>query len=138
MKSPGSGLIDKFEIIAPAEAGAATYDVNDGFEFAVMVRAGFGLRMDNHCASPKFLRADLGVGDRFGASHAGSLRSVGVKLPGTHDADSVTLPVGVCRSGHLKFLACAVLPPVKELSSFLQNSTLLRAATTPPGSPPDR
>jgi hypothetical protein len=33
----GAGFVHKFEVLTPAEAGAATDDVEDGFEFAVMM-----------------------------------------------------------------------------------------------------
>ena len=91
----GAGFVDKFEAGAPAETGAAAHDVDNGFDFAVVVRAGFGVGMDDDGAGPKFLRAGAGVGDGCGASHAGGLRGVGVEVVGADDAEAVCLPVGL-------------------------------------------
>lgn len=90
----GAGFVDEFEVVSPAEAGAAAYDVNDGFEFAVMVGAGFGVGMNGDRAGPEFSGADFGVGDGFGAGHAGSLEGVGIELAVADDAEAVEFPVG--------------------------------------------
>src|SRR5277367_3747223 len=90
----GAGFVDKFEAGAPAETGTAADDVDYGFDFAVVVRAGPGVRVDDDGAGPEFLRAGARVGDRCGAGHAGSLRSVGIEIVGADDAEAVVLPVG--------------------------------------------
>src|SRR5271170_8353928 len=95
----GAGFVDEFEAGAPAETGAAADDVDYGFDFAVVVRAGFGVGMDDDGASPEFLRAGAGVGDGCGTGHAGSLRSVGVEIVGADDAQAVVLPVGLGACG---------------------------------------
>jgi hypothetical protein len=89
----GAGFVDEFEVIAPAETGATADDVDYGFEFAVMVGAGFGVGMDDDGAGPEFLRADAGVRDGFGAGHAGGLRGVGVEVVGADNAQAVLFPV---------------------------------------------
>ena len=90
----GAGFVDELKVVAPAEAGAAADDVDDGFEFTVMVGAGFGVGMDNDGASPEFLRAGFRMGDGFGAGHAGRLEGVGIELAAADDAEAVELPVG--------------------------------------------
>ena len=50
----GAGFVDEFEVLAPAEAGAAADDVENGFEFAVMVRAGARVGMNDDGAGPSF------------------------------------------------------------------------------------
>jgi hypothetical protein len=90
----GAGFVDEFEAGAPAEAGASAHDVDYRLDFAVVVRASFGVGMDDHRAGPKFLCADASMGDGFGAGHAGSLRRVGVEVVGANDAQAVGFPVG--------------------------------------------
>jgi hypothetical protein len=104
----GAGFVHEFKVVAPAEAGATADDVDDGFEFAVMVRAGFGVGMNEDGAGPEFLGADFGVGDGFGAGHAGSLQGVGVELAVADDAEAVEFPVGRfgLRFRHVEPLAC--------------------------------
>ena len=89
-----AGFVHEFEVISPAEAGAAANDINYGFEFAMVVRTGLGVGMDDDGAGPKFLRADFGVGDGFGAGHSGSLRGVRIELAAADDAETVRFPVG--------------------------------------------
>ena len=38
-----SGFGDEFQIISPTHAGAPAEDIDDAFEFAVVVGAGFGI-----------------------------------------------------------------------------------------------
>ncbi|MFZ0299716.1 MAG: hypothetical protein WAM13_15300 [Candidatus Sulfotelmatobacter sp.] len=68
----GAGFIDKLQMISPAKAGAAAYDVNDGFEFPVMMGAGLGVGMDDDGSCPQLLRTDSGTRDGFGGSYLGS------------------------------------------------------------------
>jgi len=56
---------------------------------AVVTRSGLCVRLDYHRASPQFARSRSGVGDGGGASHAGSLGSIGVQIAG----HAVVLPV---------------------------------------------
>src|SRR5277367_3177079 len=95
----GAGFVDEFQAGAPAETGAAAHDVDNGFDFAVVVRAGFGVGMDDDGAGPKFLRAGASVRDGLGAGHAGGLRRVGVEVVGADDAQAVGLPVGLAGGG---------------------------------------
>ena len=59
---------------------------------AVMMRAGFCVRLDRHRAGPQFLRADTGEIDRRLAVHAGRRRHVGIELMAGNDAHAVVLP----------------------------------------------
>jgi hypothetical protein len=87
------GFVDEFEPFAPTKARAAFHHVDRRFEFAVMVRAGFGVGLDDYRAGPKFLRADFGVRNGLGARHARRLRRVGIQVAGAHDAQPVIFPV---------------------------------------------
>src|ERR1700720_437098 len=91
----GAGFVDEFELVAPAEAGAALDDVNDGFEVSVMVGAGFGVGVDYDGPGPEFLGSCGGEGDGFGAGHAGGLGSVLVELSGADDAQGLVGRVGL-------------------------------------------
>jgi hypothetical protein len=50
----GAGFVDEFEAGATAEAGASAHDVDYRLDFAVVVRASFGVGMDDHRAGPSF------------------------------------------------------------------------------------
>ncbi len=89
----GAGFAGEFEAVAPAHAGAAADDVEDGYEFAVVVWTGFGVGLDHYGAGPESGRAGSGIGDGGGARHAGSLRGVGIELARADDFDSVVFPV---------------------------------------------
>ena len=91
----GAGFVDELEAIAPTEAGAASDDVDDGFEVSVMVGAGFGVGVDDDRAGPEFLGSGGGVGDGFGAGHAGSLGSVLVEFSGANYAQGLVGLVGL-------------------------------------------
>src|ERR1700730_1496487 len=90
----GTGFVYELEAVSPAKAGAAANDVDHGFKFAVMVRAGLGVGVHNDGPGPEFLRAGSGVGDGFGARHAAGLRRVGIQLAAADDAQAVVSPVG--------------------------------------------
>jgi len=92
------GFGDVFEFFAPAHAGASTEHIDDAFEFAVVVGAGFGIGLDIDGARPEFLGAGFGVVDGGGAGHARGLGGVGIELAAADDADAVIAPVG--RVGH--------------------------------------
>jgi hypothetical protein len=59
----------------------------------MMVRPGFGIGMDRHGAGPEFGCAGARVGDRGGASHSGSLRSIEIKLRARNDFDAMVSPI---------------------------------------------
>ena len=80
MKSPGPGLGDELELVAPAHPRSAAHDVDHAFDRAVVMRAGLGLRMDHDRAGPELLGAGARMGDRRRAVHAGRLRRVDVEL----------------------------------------------------------
>lgn len=89
----GPRFSGELQSISPAHARFALYDIDYTFELAVMMRAGFGVRMNADRAGPKLRSAGSSVSDCRGSVHAGSLRSVRVELAGAHDANAVKLPV---------------------------------------------
>ncbi len=89
----GPGFTGEFQVVAPSHAGATANDVEDRFEFAVMMRPGFGVGLDDDGACPQFARARSSVGDGGCASHSGSLGSIGVQIARCDDFDAVMLPV---------------------------------------------
>ena len=92
MKSPGAGLGDEFEMLAPAHARLAAHHVDHAFERAVMMRAGLGVGVDVDGAGPDLLRADAGGIDGGLAVHARRLRRVGIERVARDDAHAVVLP----------------------------------------------
>src|SRR5580693_5329435 len=81
-------------MIAPTKTGTAAHDVDYSFEFSMMMRAGLGVWVNYDCSSPELLGADAGVGDGFGARHAGRLGRVAIEFAIANDAQAVILPVG--------------------------------------------
>lgn len=63
---PLARLGDKLQLVAPPHARAAFDDVDDRLEVAVVVGAGFGVRVDLHGAGPEFLGAAPGACGRDG------------------------------------------------------------------------
>src|SRR6266542_205488 len=102
----GIGLGDIFEVLAPAHPRPAFDHVDDAFERAVMVRAGFGVGVDVDRAGPDLLRPDPGEIDRRGAVHAGGLRCVGVELVAGGDLDALGLPLDPLRLMSLAHRDC--------------------------------
>ena len=49
---PRSRLVAELQMIAPSHPGPASHDVDNRFEFAVMMRAGFRMGLNNHGACP--------------------------------------------------------------------------------------
>jgi hypothetical protein len=88
------GFVDELQALSPAEAGAAANNVDDSFQFAVVMRTSLGVGMDEHRSGPEFLGADTSAGDRFSAGHAGGLGSVGIEFPAANDSQAVEFPVG--------------------------------------------
>ena len=89
----GSCFTAEFQVVSPSHASSAANNVEDGFELAVLVRAGLSVRLNYHRAGPQFAGSRSGVGDGGGASHAGSLGRVGVQISGWNDLNAVVLPV---------------------------------------------
>ncbi len=56
-----SGFVDKFKMIAPAKAGAAANDINNSFEFAMMVWARLRIGMNNDRSGPELTRTNASV-----------------------------------------------------------------------------
>lgn len=57
-------FVAELEMIAPAHASASSYNIEYGFEFAVMVRTGFRAGLDNDGTGPKLSGARPRVSDR--------------------------------------------------------------------------
>src|SRR5580658_8542455 len=89
-----SRFVDELQTVSPAKARAAPHDVDHSLQFAMMMRTGLGIRMHHDRSRPKFLRADSGTRDGFGAGHTGRLWRVGVQFAAANDAQAVVLPVG--------------------------------------------
>jgi XTP/dITP diphosphohydrolase len=87
------GLVGKLKLLSPAESRAAFHYIKDSFQVAVMVCSRLGVGFHYHGSCPQLVGAGAGVIDGGGASHARSLRRVGVQLAGAHDADAVLLPI---------------------------------------------
>jgi hypothetical protein len=88
-----ASLRDVLQAFAPSHPRAAADDIDDAFQVAMMMRAGFRVGMNRHGAGPELARARPGVGDGGGAVHAGRLRRVHVKIGARDDPDTVLAPV---------------------------------------------
>src|SRR5512144_3147348 len=86
-------LGEKFEPLAPAHARPAADNINDAFQFAVMVRRGLSVRMNLHCAGPEFIGARHRSIYRCCARHTRSLGSIEIKLATGNNSYAVAAPV---------------------------------------------
>ena len=82
-------LRNKLQVFAPAHTCPAVDDVYNAFQIAMMVRAGFGVGIDNDSACPKFACTCTGMGNRRRSRHAGRLRRIEIELRARNDLDSV-------------------------------------------------
>lgn len=73
-----SRLRDKLELLSPSHARFAADHVDDAFEVAVVVGAGFGVGVDSYGASPELLCAGAGEGYGGFAVHTWSLGGVAI------------------------------------------------------------
>ena len=88
-----SRFAGEFEGVAPAHTSAPLNNVENGFELAMVMRAGFSVGLNHHRARPEFGRAGARVGDSGGASHASRLRRVGIELVRMHNLYAVDRPI---------------------------------------------
>ena len=93
------GFTAKFEVLTPSHSGPASDDIKYSFKFAVMMRAGLRIGLDDHGAGPELTRADAGVSDGGGSAHAGSLWRVRIEFAGANNTDPLTLPIKRAHSG---------------------------------------
>jgi len=88
-----SGILCKFQMITPSEAGAAFDDIEHGFHFAMVVCAGSGIGRDHYSAGPELARTRSGMSDSCRARHPRRLGSIGIEFARTNYPDSVGSPV---------------------------------------------
>ena len=74
----GTGFLHEFQVRSPAKARAASNDVENCFQFPVVMRPSARIRMNNHRARPELFRTCASVGDRSSAGHAGRLRRIAI------------------------------------------------------------
>jgi len=82
-----------FEPIAPAHASAAFDDVNDTFDFAMMMGTGLGVGFYRDGSRPNFFGARRGGRDGSRPAHARGLRRVGIPFVDRNDAYAFGFPV---------------------------------------------
>ena len=88
-KIPRTRLSRELEFLAPTHAGFAFDDVDDGFQVAVVVGAGFGVGVDVHCAGPDLLGSRASEVDGCCEVHEGCLGGVGVERVGGDNAEDL-------------------------------------------------
>src|ERR1700712_4840939 len=95
-------LVGVLQSLTPTHPGPAAEDVDDAFEFAVMVRTGPRARIDGDRPGPQLLRPDPVVRNRGGAIHARGLWCVEIQRIGRDDHHALRAPVwvGVRFHGH--------------------------------------
>ena len=69
-----------FELIAPSHSNCASYHVQHRLQFAVVMRSGFGIGLNNHGAGPQLVRSGSRMRDCGTASHARCLRCVQIEF----------------------------------------------------------
>jgi hypothetical protein len=87
------GLAAEFQMFSPPHARPSTHDIQDCFEFAVMMWAGFRVGLNHDGAGPEFARTGSSVRNSGCARHSGRLGCVRVQIAGRDDFDTVPLPV---------------------------------------------
>ena len=95
-----SGLIDEFQLLAPAESGTAFHYIQHRFEIPVVVRSGFRVGLDDDSSGPQLTGAGTCMIDRRSSRHSFGLWRVTVQLIGMHNTDAVELPIGFRFSAH--------------------------------------
>jgi hypothetical protein len=83
-------------VLAPSQASQAVHNIDDAFQITVMVGARLGPGIDGDGSSPQFGGASVGGRDRGQATHAWSLRRIGVEFIGRDDFDAVGSPSADC------------------------------------------
>ncbi len=96
----GSGLIDEFQLLAPAESSAAFDDIQYRFEIPVVVGSGLRVGLNDDRSGPQLAGARARMVDRGGACHPFGLGRVAIQFVGVDDADAVALPIGFGLSAH--------------------------------------
>ena len=71
-------LTAELQAITPAHAGTTSHDVDHGLQFAMMVRSGFGVRLNNYGTSPQLTGSCTRVRYSSSPCHSRALRCVGI------------------------------------------------------------
>jgi hypothetical protein len=82
----------ELEALSPPHPGPTAQHVDHALDRAVMMWAGFGVRLNRYRAGPDRAGASRRLRDRGGPIHAGRLGRVRIKLIGMNDADPVRAP----------------------------------------------
>jgi len=92
---PWRCLIAKLQTITPAHAGTTPHNVDHRFQLAMMVRARFGVRLNNNGTSPQLAGPSTRVRNGGCPRHSRGLGSVGIQFPSVHNLHAVLFPVQV-------------------------------------------
>ena len=84
---------DVFQMLTPTESGTSTDDVQNRFEFAMMMRGRTSRGLNADRTRPELARARAGMRDCGGAGHPRGLRRVAVQLPGANHANTMLFPI---------------------------------------------
>ena len=96
----GAGFGEILQRFAPAHSRPAADDIDDAFQFAVMVRPGLGVGMNRYSSRPKLGSAGARMGNRRRPRHPRSLRGIGIELRAANDLHSVIAPILFGCRGH--------------------------------------
>src|SRR6202021_1074697 len=121
----GPRLVDKLQLISPAEPRPASHNIKHGFQLPMMMRPGLGVGMYHDRSRPELLRADTSMRDSLGASHPWSLWSISIQFAAPNNAQPVILPVNLvvpvprtpctARITHQRTLSILCLPSRRAL-----------------------
>src|SRR5450755_2946907 len=94
-----TGLITELQPVAPAHSRMTADDVNHRLQFAMVVGAGFGVRLNHNGTGPQLTGPGTRMSDGGCPRHSRGLGRVGVQFSRMHDLYAVLFPVHV----HLSF-----------------------------------
>ncbi len=92
-KISGFGFVTELQTIAPTHPHSPFQHVQDGFQFSMMVRPCFRIRLDDHGPGPQRGCSGFRMSNRCGSRHARRLRRIHFHFVGMYDSDSVCSPV---------------------------------------------
>jgi len=89
----GTGLIAELQMVAPAHARTTSDDVKDRLQLAVVVGAGFSVRLNNDGTGPQLTGPGTRVSNGSGPRHSRGLGRVRIQFARVHDLYALFFPV---------------------------------------------
>src|SRR4029077_5869755 len=90
-----AGVGEELQLFPPTHPRSPAYDINDAFQFPMMMGRRFGIGVNVHRSGPEFICSGSSVVDCSCPGHARGLRSVEIELPCGNDLDSMIAPIAL-------------------------------------------